>query len=181
MDTVPSPIATRSARLEDAEAIAAIYAPYVERTAISFEYDAPDASEMRRRIACILADYPWLVAEGARGVVGYAYLSAFHRRAAYRWSAETSIYVEWNHRRAGVGRLLHEVLEREAKSRGIMNLNACIAFGEQEDGRLPTGSIPFHRRLGYEQAAHFHKCGRKFGRWYDIIWMEKLIGRHEEK
>ena len=162
-------LAIRSATLSDASAIAAIYAPYVEKTAISFEYDAPDETEMRHRIEATLPNYPWLVAEQDGIVVGYAYLSPFKERPAYRWAAETSIYVKWNHRQSGVGRLLYDALEQNAKDRGILNLNACIAFREDMDERLPSGSIPFHQRMGYAKAAHFHQCGFKFGRWYDIV------------
>ena len=172
-------VAIRPATPSDASAISAIYAPYVERTAISFEYDAPDEKEMSGRIEATLPNYPWLVAEQDGIVVGYAYLSPFKERPAYRWAAETSIYVEWNHRQSGVGRLLYSALEQEAKSHGILNLNACIAFREDMDEHLPSGSIPFHQRVGYTKAAHFHQCGFKFGRWYDIIWMEKIIGPHK--
>ena len=172
-------VAIRTATLSDALAIAAIYAPYVEKTAISFEYDAPDDEEMRHRLEKTLPSYPWLVAEQDGIVVGYAYLSPFKERAAYRWAAETSIYVEWNHRQSGVGRLLHDALEQEAKACGILNLNACIAFREDMDERLPSGSISFHQRMGYTTVAHFHQCGLKFRRWYDIVWMEKIIGPHE--
>ena len=108
-------LAIRSATLSDASAIAAIYAPYVEKTAISFEYDAPDETEMRHRIEATLPNYPWLVAEQDGIVVGYAYLSPFKERPAYRWAAETSIYVKWNHRQSGVGRLLYDALEQNAK------------------------------------------------------------------
>ena len=168
----------RKAREEDATAMLAIYAPYVQKTAISFEYDVPTLEEFRQRIRRVTARYPWLVAEDNGRVVGYAYASAFHERAAYQWAVETSIYIDQRERQKGIGRLLHDALETALKQQGILNLNACIAYTETEDEHLTLGSVYFHKRLGYQQVAHFHQCGKKFGRWYDVIWMEKLIGEH---
>ena len=168
----------RKAREEDATAMLAIYAPYVQKTAISFEYDVPTLEEFRQRIRRVTARYPWLVAEDNGRVVGYAYASAFHERAAYQWAVETSIYIDQRERQKGIGRLLHDALETALKQQGILNLNACIAYTETEDEHLTLGSVYFHKRLGYQQVAHFHQCGKKFGRWYDVIWMEKIIGEH---
>ena len=169
----------RKARKEDATAMLAIYAPYVQETAISFEYDVPTLEEFRQRIRRVTAHYPWLVAEDNGRIVGYAYASAFHERAAYQWAVETSIYIDQRERQKGIGRLLHDALETALKQQGILNLNACIAYTETEDEHLTLGSVHFHKRLGYQQVAHFHQCGKKFGRWYDMIWMEKLIGEHQ--
>lgn len=169
----------RKAREEDATAMLAIYAPYVQNTAISFEYDVPTLEEFRQRIRRVTARYPWLVAEDNGRVVGYAYASAFHERAAYQWAVETSIYIDQREKQKGIGRLLHDALETALKQQGILNLNACIAYTETEDEHLTLGSVHFHKRLGYQQVAHFHQCGKKFGRWYDMIWMEKLIGEHQ--
>lgn len=125
--------------------------------------------------------YPWLVATEADGtVVGYAYAGPFKERAAYQWAVETSIYVKMNQRGSGIGRLLHEALEEALRRQGILNMNACISYVEPEDEYLTLDSVRFHERMGYMQVAHFHLCGRKFGRWYDMIWMEKLIGKHDE-
>lgn len=172
-------MAIRKARLQDAEALLAIYAPYVEQTAITFEYAVPTVNEFRRRMANVAESYPWLVAVDDGSIAGYAYASAFKERAAYQWAVETSIYVDRNERGKGIGRRLHEALEETLKQQGILNLNACIAYTEHEDEYLTLDSVRFHERLGYTQVAHFHKCGRKFDRWYDMIWMEKLIGVHE--
>lgn len=168
----------RKVRLQDAEALLAIYAPYVEQTAITFEYDVPTVDEFRRRIEEVSKRYPWLVAVDGTRIVGYAYASAFQKRAAYQWAVETSIYVDRNERGRGIGRRLHEALEEALKQQGILNMNACIAYTEQEDEYLTLDSVRFHERLGYSRVARFHKCGKKFGRWYDMIWMEKLIGEH---
>ena len=169
----------RQARPEDAAALLAIYAPYVEQTAVTFEYDVPTVSEFSRRIEAVSLKYPYLVALDAGRIVGYAYASAFKQRAAYQWAVETSIYVDRSERRKGIGILLHQALEEALRQQGILNMNACISYIEPEDEYLTLDSVRFHERLGYERAAHFHKCGRKFGRWYDMIWMEKLIGEHD--
>ena len=168
----------RPAILGDAESIRRIYAPYVRETAISFEYDVPSVEEMARRIEETQKGYPWIVAEENGKVVGYAYAHIFHGRAAYQWSVETSIYVDRQEKRKGIGKILHEALEEALKAQGILNLNAAIAYVEPEDEYLTHDSVRFHEHLGYTKVAHFHQCGRKFGRWYDIIWMEKLIGDH---
>lgn len=172
-------ITIRDAQKTDAKAIQAIYAPYVERTAITFEYDVPSGDEFCRRIKTVQQKYPWIVAEKDGRIVGYAYASAFKERDAYQWAVETSIYVDSSMKRCGIGRMLHEVLEQRLKKRGILNMNACIAFIEPEDEYLTLDSVRFHEQLGYKKVAHFHLCGKKFGRWYDMIWMEKLIGEHQ--
>lgn len=169
----------RQAVSADAEAVQRIYAPYVEGTAITFEYDVPSIEEMARRITEVEQKYPWLVAEEDGRVVGYAYASPFKQRAAYQWAVETSIYIDRDEHRKGIGRLLHDALEARLKDQGILNMNACISFIEPEDQYLSLDSVHFHQCMGYTQVAHFHQCGRKFGRWYDMIWMEKLIGEHE--
>ena len=168
----------REVQIQDAETLLAIYAPYVEHTAITFEYDVPTVDEFRQRIKDVSKRYPWLVALDDRRIVGYAYASAFKERAAYQWAVETSIYVDRNERGKGTGKLLHEALEETLRERGILNMNACIAYTDKEDEFLTLDSVRFHERLGYSKVAHFHQCGRKFGRWYDMIWMEKLIGEH---
>lgn len=169
----------REATISDVEAMLAIYAPYVEQTAITFEYDVPTADVFRQRLLKVQTKYPWIVAEEHGRIVGYACASAFYERAAYQWAVETSIYVDNGMKRCGIGRRLHEVLEQRLKDQGILNLNACIAFIETEDEYLTQDSVRFHERLGYRQVAHFHQCGKKFGRWYDMIWMEKIIGEHK--
>ena len=168
----------RDAQETDAKALQAIYAPYVEHTAVTFEYNVPSVEEFRRRIETVKRKYPWIVAEKDGRIIGYSYASAFHPRDAYQWSVETSIYVDSSMKRCGIGRQLHEVLEQRLKAQGILNLNACIAFINPEDEYLTQDSVRFHEQLGYERVAHFHQCGKKFGRWYDMIWMEKLIGEH---
>lgn len=117
-------ITIRSACESDAAALARIYAHYVEKTAITFEYTAPDMAEMERRRQEISRHYPYLVAETDGKVIGYAYAHAFYGREAYAWSVESSIYVDVNARKHGIGRKLYEALEKALKSMGILNINA---------------------------------------------------------
>lgn len=164
---------------KDAAALARIYAYYVEKTAITFEYTAPDMAEMERRRQEISQRYPYLVAESDGKVVGYAYAHAFYGREAYAWSVESSIYVDVNIRKHGIGRKLYEALEKALKSMGILNINACIAVPrDNQDPYVTNGSLNFHQRLGYTLVGRFHNSGYKFDRWYDVVWMEKMIGPH---
>lgn len=171
-------IMIRDAQVADARELLAIYTPYVEHTAVTFEYDVPSEEEFRQRIKTVQQKYPWLVAEVDGRVVGYAYASTFKARDAYQWAVETSIYVDQNMKRSGIGRQLHEALEQRLKAQGILNMNACISFIDPEDEYLTLDSVRFHEHLGYQTVAHFHQCGKKFNRWYDMIWMEKIIGEH---
>ncbi len=174
-------IMIRSAAAQDAPALLAIYAPYITDTAVSFEYDVPSVEEFTERIHTTLEKYPYLVAETDGHIVGYCYVGIMHGRPAYDWSVETSIYVDQNCKRMGIGRKLHDALEQALSAMGILNLYACIASPIGEDPYLTRDSIHFHEHLGYKHTAHFHKCGYKFNRWYDIVWMEKTIGKHLEK
>ena len=126
----------RDARPTDVEAMLAIYAPYVEQTAITFEYDVPTRDEFRQRLLNVQAKYPWIVAQEHGQIVGYAYASAFKNRAAFQWAVETSIYVDSSMKRCGIGRMLHEALEQRLQAQGILNMNACISFIETEDEYL---------------------------------------------
>lgn len=170
----------RIATEQDAAALLAIYAPYVEKTAITFEYAVPSATAFAERIRRTVARYPYLVAEADGEAVGYAYAGFFHERAAYGWAAETSVYVRMDRRRQGIGGSLYAALEELLKRQGILNLNACIAHSEKADAYLPGDSVAFHERQGYRLAGEFHACGYKFNRWYHMIWMEKHIGLHRQ-
>lgn len=165
----------RQVRTEDAARLLAIYAPYVEHTAITFEYEVPTLENFTGRIVNVTQRHPWLVAEADGRILGYAYASLFRERAAFQWAVETSIYVSMDERGKGIGKQLHQALESRLRQQGILNMNACIAYTEAEDEYLTLDSIRFHEHLGYAQVAHFHACGKKFGRWYDIVWMEKLL------
>ena len=175
MDTVN----IRSAKPEDAARLVEIYAPYVLNTAVSFEYDVPSVSEFGERITGTLEKYPYLVLEKDGVIMGYTYAGPFKGRRAYDRSCELSIYVNRSAKGKGFGRLLYRAIEEKLKDLGILNLYACIASPITEDEYLTNDSEDFHRHMGYVRAGEFHKCAYKFGRWYNMIWMEKFIGEHE--
>ena len=174
----------RLATKEDAQKLLDIYSYYVKNTAITFEYDVPDEEEFRGRIETISRDFPYLVVEEAFSdshsgrILGYAYASKFHPRAAYQWCVVMSIYLDKECKRAGLGRALYNELEKRLADMGILNLYACIGYPEKEDEYLTFDSVRFHEKMGYKLNGEFHKCGYKFGRWYNMVWMEKMIGEH---
>lgn len=172
-------IEIRTATPDDAEELLSIYGYYVTHTAISFEYEVPTVDEFRGRIVRTLQRYPYLVAAWDGEILGYAYAGPFVGRAAYDWSAEVTIYLAADKRKQGLGRRLYEVLEKKLAEMGILNLYACIGCPEVPDEYLTKNSAEFHAHMGYTKVGEFHKCGYKFGRWYDMIWMEKIIGSHE--
>lgn len=213
------PITIRPATPDDAEALLSIYAPYVEHTAITFEYDVPSVEEFRERIVHTLQLYPYLVAErkiatnvaatseniehpeskehpenkehavhegtpdlnASAEIVGYAYAGPLHARAAYAWSVETSIYVKESEKKSGIGKTLYLALEKVLAAQNITNVNACIASPVVDDEYLNHNSIQFHEHFGYSMVGEFHKCAYKFGRWYNMVWMEKIIAEHQDK
>ena len=166
-------VTIREAVPDDAADLLAVYAYFVRETAITFEYDVPATAEFRERIRRTLERYPYLAAVYEGRIAGYAYASPFKSRAAYGWSAETSIYVDQGLRGRGIGGQLYLALENLLKQQNILNVNACITYPNPE-------SIAFHQAFGYHMAAHFIKCGYKLGKWYDMVWMEKHLGEHPE-
>ncbi len=168
----------RVATQEDAAKLLEIYAPYVQKTAITFEYQVPGLTEFRDRIGKTLARYPYLVAEREGDLLGYAYTGPFKERAAYDWSVEVSIYLKETMRGKGLGARLYRAIEQISGAQNILNLNACIGYPETEDQYLNRNSALFHSHLGYRMVGEFYKCGYKFGRWYNMVWMEKHIGEH---
>lgn len=170
----------RPATVKDAAELLAIYAPYVTNTAISFEYNVPSLEEFAARMQNILPKYPYLAAVQDGEIVGYAYASPFHPRAAYAWGVETTVYVRQDKRKMGIGRQLYTVLEEALVRQNVLNMNACIGYPEAEDEYLTGNSVQFHEHMGFRMVGEFHKCGYKFNRWYNMVWMEKLIGVHTD-
>ena len=167
--------------IEDAKELLNIYAPYVKETAISFEYEVPSEEEFADRIKRISSKYPYIKAVENGKILGYAYANTFIARAAYDWSVETAIYLRQDTKGQGIGRSLYQHLEKSLKDMGILNMNACIAVPIEEDIHLSNDSYHFHKRMGFELVGTFHKSGYKFEKWYDMIWMEKMLGQHNEK
>ena len=166
--------------IEDAEKLLEIYTPYVKDTAVSFEIVPPSTEEFRERIKTISAKFPYIKAVENGEILGYAYAGTFRTRAAYNRNVETTIYLRKDARRKGIGRALYTALEDSLRKMGILNLNACITSPRGEDPYLTADSIKFHEKMGYSLVGVFHDSGYKFNRWYDMLWMEKMLGEHTE-
>ena len=160
----------RLAKPSDARSLLDIYAPYVENTAITFEYEVPTIEDFATRIAKTLEKYPYLVAEEDGVVVGYAYASTYYARAAYDWAVELSVYVSQDARGKGVGSKLYDALEEMLEQMGYIHFLACISLPNE-------ASLALHRKRGYQQVAHFPKIGYKFNRWNDIVWLQKSLDK----
>ena len=170
----------RAASLEDAPRLSEIYSYYILKTAVSFEYDPPIAEEFAGRMASTMDKFPYLVAEADGTVIGYAYAQQLGLRSAYRYSVELSIYLDRDARGAGVGRALYERMEEALRVQGMHNLYADIARPvSADDPYLTHASLRFHEAMGFVPNGVFSRCGYKFSRWYDTVWMEKIIGTHD--
>ena len=157
----------RTANLEDAAAIAAIYNFYVESSHSTFETEMVNEMEMRRRISEILENYPFLVGEENGEIIGYAYASRYKARAGYRHSVEVSVYIKNGINGKGIGTILYENLFAELKTKPIHAIVAGIS--------LPNdASIRLHEKFGFEKVAHFREIGFKQGRWIDVGYWEKI-------
>ncbi len=173
-------ISIRPANIGDAKNILKIYAYYTENTAVSFEYTAPTLEEFRGRMERIKARYPYFVAEEDGKILGYCYAGPFVRRKAYDWSCELTIYLSPDQKGRGIGKKLYTALEEALIKMGITNMYACIGVPEKEDEYLNNNSMNFHAHMGFTEVGRFRNCGYKFGRWYHMIWMEKIIGEYQE-
>ena len=161
----------RPSREADVPAIAAIYAHHVLHGTGTFETEPPGAADIAARRADVLGKgLPWLVAEEAGVVLGYAYCQWFKPRPAYRFSAEDSVYLAPEAMRRGIGRTLLEQLEAQAVEAGVRRLIAVI--GDSAN----AGSIGLHAMLGFRPVGTLTACGWKFGRWLDVVLMDKAIG-----
>lgn len=157
-------IRIRPAVPADAPALLDIYAPYVRQTAITFEYEVPSVEEFTARITQTLTRYPYLVAEHDGKIVGYAYASPFHPRAAYGWDTELSIYLAPDLQRRRLGSRLYRVLLALLHAQNVVSAYACIVS--------PGPSIAFHESLGFQKVGMFPRSGWKFECWHDVVWME---------
>lgn len=158
----------RDAVRSDAEACAAIYAPYVTDTTVTFETDPPTPAEMSRRIAEATRTHAWVVLEHDGRVTGYAYGAPFMARPAYRWSCTVSVYLERGLRRTGGGRALYTVLFERLAARGFRNAAAGMV--------LPNdASQGLHRALGFEPVGTYRRIGWKHGDWHDVAWVQRSL------
>ena len=161
-----SAFAIRPAVPADAAGCAAVYAPYMADSCISFEYEPPAAEEFARRM---VAAHAWLVAEADGVVVGYAYGSRHKERAAYDWAADVAIYTAAGHHGRGIGRALYEQLFALLRDRGLRTLCAGVA-------QPNAASDALHRTLGFEEVGVYRRIGWKDGRWHDVRWWQLHLG-----
>ena len=167
--------------IEDAKELLSIYAPYVLKTAITFDYEVPSLEDFSKKIEDTIKTYPYIKAVSLSDgrILGYSYVSRFRARKAYDYSVETSIYLREDVRGNGIGRALYTEMENRLRSMGILNMNASITEAKGEDPYLDPSSMLFHEKMGYRKVGTFHNSGFKFGRWYDMTFMEKMLGPHE--
>lgn len=168
-----SGLTIRDASGQDAEACAALYAPYVTDTAITFETDPPQPAEMAERIAAATRTHAWVVLADRGRVVGYAYGGPYKSRAAYRWSCEVSIYLEHGRRRTGGGRALYDALFARLAQRGYRTLVAGMT--------LPNdASVGLHRAMGFEPVGTYRRIGWKNGAWHDVAWVQRNLATGQD-
>lgn len=166
-----SELSLRLARTDDAGALRAIYAPYVETTAVTFEESVPSLADMRRRIETAISTLPWLVCETAEGIEGYAYATSFRPRPAYRYTVETTVYVHEARRGHGVGSALIRSLLAVLRLQGYRLAVAGIA--------LPNdASVRLHEAHGFVRAGLLERVGFKLGRWHDVGWWTLELQQH---
>jgi L-amino acid N-acyltransferase YncA len=164
----------RPASAQDAGACLAIYRPYVQNTAISWEIDVPTADEMAARIGGLRATHDWLVLERDDQIIGFAYGQPLKRLAAFQWSAETGIYVDVHHHRAGGGRELYTQLLRRLTERGYRQAFAGITQPNE-------ASNGFHRSFGFQDAGFYRRVAWKHDSWHDVAWMQlDLLGSADQ-
>jgi len=167
-DGSPRRAIVRAASARDAQACAAIYAPYVTDTPITFETEPPSTVEMAKRIAAASRDHAWLVLEDDGRVVGYAYGGPFHSRPAYRWACEVSVYLEPGRRRTGGGRALYDELFARLAARGFRVAVAGMT--------LPNdASVALHESMGFAPVGTYRRIGFKLGAWHDVAWSQRSL------
>lgn len=167
----PERVRIRSATPDDAGAIAGIYNHYVTNAVATFEEEPVPATDMARRIEDIAAfSLPWLVAESAGGIAGYAYASKWKGRCAYRFSVESTVYVDAATIGRGIGLLLYTALMERLREGNLHSIIGGIALPNEASVRL-------HEKLGFRQVAHFHDVGFKFGRWVDVGYWQLIVSK----
>jgi len=163
----------RNATPTDAEAILAIYAPYITDSCISFETEVPAITEFTARIEHVIPNYPYLVCEVDGKVVGYAYVSQHRERTAYKYSADVSVYIAPEYHWQGIGRALYTKLFELMREQGFYTAIAGITLPNEK-------SVGLHKALGFKEVGVYHNVGYKFGKWLDVLWMEKPLRDYDE-
>ena len=158
----------RPAEIQDAQGILDIYAPFITDSAISFEYEVPTAEQMQARMQEVMKIHPWLVAEESGKVAGYAYAGFIRTRAAYRWSAEVSVYIHPDCYGKGLGKRLYDCLFDLLKLQHVKMLYAGTTVPNEPSER-------FHQSMGFEKVGEYNQVGFKFGRWYNVAWYQKSL------
>jgi phosphinothricin acetyltransferase len=162
-------VTVRSASPADADALARIYNYYIENTVITFEEEPVSSQAMAARVAEVQTlSLPWLVAEVENRVVGYAYAGKWKVRSAYRYSVETTIYLEHGHERRGVGKTLYAALLPHLRARGIHAVIGGVALPNE-------ASVVLHEKLGFDHVATFREVGFKRGRWVDVAYWQLVL------
>ncbi len=171
-DAVPGHC-VRDGSAADAAACAAIYAPYVTDTVITFETEPPSPAEMAARIATAVRTHAFVVFEDAGRVVGYAYGGPYKARSAYRWSCEVSVYLERGRRRTGAGRALYAALFERLERRGFRT----VVAGMTQPNAASEG---LHRAMGFEPVGTYRRIGWKHGAWHDVTWVQRSIATGDD-
>ena len=162
----------RFVKKEDIPAILAIYTPYVQDTAITFECDPPSLAEFTQRVQNISAEYPYIVCETDGKVIGYGYAHRHMERAAYQWNAELSIYIDQNHLRGGIGKKMYQLLMDILVLQNVRNVYGCVTVPNAPSEKL-------HQHFGFSKVGTYHNSGYKCGKWHDVAWFEKTIGTYD--
>ena len=158
----------RPCTTNDTAAICAIYNHYIEHTVITFEETPLTVAQMQERITAYTQLYPWLVCEDEGEIVGYAYASKWKERSAYKHTAEVTVYLKHDATQKGYGSALYEELIAQLKAKGCHVLLGCLAIPNEPSAKL-------HERFGFKQIAHFTEVGRKFERWLDVGYWQKVL------
>ncbi len=161
----------RLAAEADSTSILEIYAPFIEDTVITFEYEVPTLSEFSKRMANIQKKYPWLVCEVNDSIIGYAYASQFNERAAYAWSVDFSVYIKPEYHNKKIGKALYTALSQLLRLQGYCNAYTGVTLPNIKSEGL-------HESFGFKPVGVYHNVGYKFGNWYDVKWFELEIQEH---
>ncbi len=158
----------RMATENDARGILKVYRPYVEETTITFEYDVPTLEDFKKRIAHINEEYPYIICEYEKKIVGYAYAHKYRERAAYKWNVELSVYVKEDFKGHSIGKKLYEKLMDILTLQNVKNVYGCVSSPNINSEKL-------HLYFGFKKVGTFENTGYKFGKWLNTTWFEKSL------